>query len=141
MRGHTLLELVAVLLLLALAFGAAIPAGGRLRDRAAVIAARESVAGLVAEARAAAVAHGGADVLVESGPWRAWYVAGDSVRRTLPIESELGVSVLLGRGRLSTEVHYDALGLGRVASETLVFTRGGQQSGLVLSAYGRVRRW
>lgn len=141
MRGHTLLELAAVLLLLGLACGAVMPTGRRLRDKAAVIAARESVAGLLAEARAAAVAHGGADVLVASGPWRAWYATGDSVRRTLSIESELGVSVVLARGRASTEVHYDALGLGRVASETLVFTRGDQQSGLVLSAYGRVRRW
>jgi len=141
MRGHTLLELAAVLLLLALACGAVMPAGSRLRDKAAVIAVRESVAGLVAEARTAAVAHGGADVHVASGPWRAWYATGDSIRRTISIESELGVSVVLARGRSSTEVHYDALGLGRVASETLVFRRGNQESGLVLSAYGRVRRW
>lgn len=141
MRGYTLVELAAVLLLLALAGAAVAPAGRRLRDRAAVVAARESVAGLVAEARASALAWGGSSVHLEADPWRAWYVAGDSVRRALALERELGVTVLLSRGRPSTEVRFDALGLGRVASETLRFARGEAVSGLVLSGYARVRRW
>ncbi len=141
MRGHTLVELVAVLFLIALSCGALLPAGRRLRDKAAVIAGREAVAGLLAEARLAAVTRGGADVRVASNPWRAWYVTGDTIRRALSLEIDLGVSVVLPRGRTAAEIHYDALGLGRVASETLRFTRGDQESGLVLSSYGRVRRW
>ena len=140
MRGTTLLELVAVLLLLALAGAAIVPAGGRLRDRAAVLAARESLAGLVAEARAAAVAFGGSELHVASAPWRAWYVAADTVRREISLETELGV-VVRGRSEADIAVVFDALGLGRVASETFRLSRGGQEAGLVLSAYGRVRRW
>ncbi len=140
-RGHTLLELSAVLALMALAGSALVPAGRGLRDRSAVVSAREEVAGLFAEARVAAVALGGATVHVDASAAHAWYVSGGVTRRNLDLMTELGVDVILTRGRSQADVAFDALGLGRVASETLRFRRGDAEATLVVSSYGRVRRW
>lgn len=139
-RGHTLFELCAVLLLLAIAASAVLPLGRALADRMAVVAAREAVAGLVAEARMTALTHGGATVRLEAAPWRGWLQVGDSVARSVSLEDDLGVVVALMRSRSSVALEYDALGLGRVASETLRFRRGEQERTLVISGYGRVRR-
>lgn len=139
-RGHTLLELCAVLLLAAVAASVILPAGRTLRDRMAVVAAREAVAGLVAEARMAAVAHGGASVQLRAAPWRAWAEVGDSAFGHLALEEDLSVTVDLSRGRTLTELRYDPLGLGQVASETVRFRRGDAFAALVVSGYGRVRR-
>ncbi len=139
-RGYTLFEICAGLLLVTLAASAFLPAGRSLLDRMAVVAAREAVAGLVAEARVAALTHGGARVHLASGPWRAWAQVGDSVFGRVGLEEELAVTVELSRDRTATELRYDALGLGQVASETLRFLRGQAASSLVVSAYGRVRR-
>jgi len=139
-RGHTLFELCAALLLASIALAAVVPAGRALRDRMAVVAAREAVAGLVAEARMAAVTHGGAHVRLEAGPWRCWVEIGDSVSATAALERDLGVVVSLSRERRETTLEYDGLGLGSLASETLRFRRGDQESVLVVSGYGRLRR-
>ena len=139
-RGHTLFELCAVLALAAIAASALFPAVRNLLDRMAVVAAREAVAGLLAEARVVAMTRGGASVHLASGPWRAWAEAGDSAFGMLDLEEDLSVSVELSRDRASTELRYDALGLGQVASETLGFRRGDAGSALIVSAYGRVRR-
>ena len=139
-RGHTLFELCAVLLLVAIAASALLPLGQGLADRMAVVAAREAVAGLIADARVVALAHGGASVHLASGPWRAWAEVGDSVFGAVALEKDLSVTVDLPRGRSATELRYDALGLGQVASETLRFRRGAAASSLVISGYGRVRR-
>jgi len=139
-HGHTLFELCAALLLASLAASVLVPAGRIFRDRMAVVAAREAVAGLVAEARMAALAHGGARVRLAAGPWRCWIEVGDSVSAIAALERDLGVVVSLSRERLETSLDYDALGLGSVASETLRFRRGDQQSALIVSGYGRLRR-
>lgn len=138
--GYTLVELCSSLLLVALAGSALLPWARDLRDGLAVVAAREAVAGLLAEARVHAVAGGGATVHVRAGPWTAWAEVGDSVIGRVSLEEELGVSVILSRGRVATALRYDALGLGQVASETLLFRRGDAGRALVVSGYGRVRR-
>jgi len=139
-NGHTLLELCAVLLLAALVASVVLPAAGRLQDTFAVVAAREALAGLVAEARAAAPGHGSGSVHLRSEPWRAWSQAGGVPLRSVDLAEELGVSVDLSRGRTSMDLRYDALGLGQVASETIVLRRGSSRRALVVSGYGRVRR-
>lgn len=139
-RGYTLFEICAALLLAAMAASALLPAARDLLDRMAVVAAREAVAGLVADARVAALIHGGASVHLASGPWRAWAQVGDSAFETVGLEEDLAVTVELSRARAATELRYDALGLGQVASETLRFRRGAAASSLVVSGYGRVRR-
>jgi type II secretory pathway pseudopilin PulG len=140
-RGHTLVELTAVLLLMALASSTLLPLARRTQDRSSVIAAREAVAGLVAEARIASVMFGGASVHFAARPWRAWSEAGGEVRRRVSLEEELGVSLVLTRSRVAAQIRFDALGLGQIASETLRFQRRDAEAGLVLSSYGRVRRW
>lgn len=139
-RGHTLFELCAVLLLVGIAASALLPAGGALLDRMAVAAAREAVAGLLADARVAALTHGGAAVHLRSSPWRAWAQAGDSALGAVELEEEFAVIVELSRERSAADLRYDALGLGQAASETLRFRRGAASSSLVVSSYGRVRR-
>jgi hypothetical protein len=79
-------------------------------------------------------------VHVRAGPWQAWGEAGDSAFGWVALQEELSVTVELSRGRSATELRYDALGLGQVASETLRFRRGDAASALVVSGYGRVRR-
>jgi hypothetical protein len=56
------------------------------------------------------------------------------------LQEEYGVSLDLGGGRTDVELAYDALGLGRVASQTVVFRRGDATAELVVSGYGRLRR-
>jgi hypothetical protein len=139
-RGHTIAELCTVLLLLTLGVSFLEPTARKLRDRMAVVAAREAVASLVAEARIGAVQRGGAVVTLEAEPWRASLVVAGLMPRDVALERDLGVRVGLGRSRSETELRYDALGLGQVASETITFLRGGAEAALVVSAYGRVRR-
>ena len=140
-RGHTLLELTVAVLLMATITGSLLPAAVRYRRKAAVVAARESVAGLLAEARAVAPGFAGAVVRIESDPWRAWIQVSDSVGRSIQLEEPAGVQVVLSRSRMRTEVSYDALGIGRVASETIRFRLDGEEAGLTVSSFGRVRRW
>jgi prepilin-type N-terminal cleavage/methylation domain-containing protein len=140
-RGYTLVEVSIVLALMALSAPFLLAAGHRMRDRAAVVSARERVAGLFAEARMAAMSWGGATVHVRADDGVAWFEAGGAVRRRLSLGEEPGVTVALPRGRAASDLAYDALGIGRVASETLTFRRGDAETVLVVSGYGRVRRW
>ncbi len=140
MRGFTLLELVVFTALTAFTAAALAPAARHARDRGSVLAAREAVAGLLAEARLAALGTGDAHVTLESGPWVARAEAGDSLLRALDLEGEWGVSVELAGGRTAARIEFNPAGLGRMASETVTFRRGGAASSLVVSSLGRVRR-
>lgn len=137
--GFTVVELLVVLLLLSLAGAALVPAARRLRDRLAVLAAREAVAGVVARTRLDALAHGGARLVLATRPPTARVeVAGE--RGSSVDLREFGVALeLSGKGE-EASLSFDALGIGRVASRTVWLRRGGAEAGLVLSAYGRLRR-
>lgn len=106
-----------------------------------MVAAREAVAGLLAEARTVAPAFAGASVRIESDPGRAWIQLGDSVGPPVLLEDDTGVEIVLSGGRSGTEVAYDALAVGRIASETIRFRVGDEEAGLTVSGFGRVRRW
>jgi type II secretory pathway pseudopilin PulG len=139
MRGHTLIELLFVLFLVGVTTTSLAPVVRRQRDRALVVGAREAVVGLFAEARIAAMESGGASVRLVANPARAEAVSDARTLRGSAIAEEYGVSLSLG-GSETVEVIYDALGLGRVASQTIGFARGGETTELIVSAYGRVRR-
>jgi prepilin-type N-terminal cleavage/methylation domain-containing protein len=139
MRGYTLIELLFVLLLVGVTTASLAPYARRQRDRALVTGARESMVGLVAEARSAAVEAGGASVRIGADPPKAEVRSGARILRSTDIAEDYGVGVSLG-GSGYVEVAYDALGLGRVASQTIAFTRGNERAELVVSGYGRVRR-
>ena len=46
----------------------------------------------------------------------------------------------LSGDRESAELTFDAMGVGRVASQTFRFSRGSAQAELVVSSFGRVTR-
>jgi prepilin-type N-terminal cleavage/methylation domain-containing protein len=140
-RGYTLLELSAVLALMAAVASIVLAAGEGVRDRWAVEAAREEVAGLIAEARTAALVWGGATVHLSATGAEAWYEAGGTKWRLVALAEEVALDLVLPRGRTEAVLRFDALGLGQVASQTVRFRRGEAEATLVVSAYGRVRRW
>jgi prepilin-type N-terminal cleavage/methylation domain-containing protein len=138
--GFTLLELVTVVFLLGLALAEGLPAARNLKDRMAVVGAREAVVGVFHRARMEAVARGGARiVLVVSPPGVELWSAG-ARRSALDLAEGFDVEMALSTGRERAEIGFDPLGLGRVASQTLVFTRNGAEAGLVVSSFGRVTR-
>jgi type II secretory pathway pseudopilin PulG len=139
MRGHTLVELTFVLLLVGVAAASVAPTARQLQERAAVAAAREAVVGLLAEARSAAIETGGASVWIDADAGLAEALARGATLRRVALATDFGVTVALSGAR-RVELRYDALGLGRMASLTVVFRRGGAAAELVVSSYGRVRR-
>ena len=139
-RGYTIAELLVVLALLALLLAMAGPQAVRWRDAFAVRAARDDLAAALAWTRVAAVSGAGARLVVEPDPARF---------RTLTTLGDLGPAADLGdrygvefeTPAAPTEIAYDALGIGRLASRTLILRRGAARAGVVISAYGRVRPW
>jgi type II secretory pathway pseudopilin PulG len=140
MNGHSLIELAALLALLALAMHVVSPSVRGYRDRAEVLAARETLVGLIHEARAHAIREGSAIVRLDVDSARARIVVRDSVRRAESLGSSGPVRVELPGGRTSAEIPFNALGLGVFANETVWLEVGSARAGLVVSSYGRVRR-
>jgi prepilin-type N-terminal cleavage/methylation domain-containing protein len=139
-EGFTLLELITVLTLLALVLGRALPAGRNLLDRMAVVSAREAAVGLFHRVRMESVARGGGLIRLESSPPAMKLLAGSPLRVIEEAAPHDGVTLNLSRDRTQVELHFDAMGLGRVSSQTLVFQRGEAQAALVVSSLGRVTR-
>jgi prepilin-type N-terminal cleavage/methylation domain-containing protein len=138
--GFSLLELVLVMSIVGLALGGALPAASSLRDRMAVVGARESVVGIFHKGRIEAVAFGGASIVLRVSPPGAELWSGGALRSVVPLDGDSGVEMTLSSGRERVEIFFDALGLGRVASQTIRFVRNGSRSGLVVSSLGRVIR-
>lgn len=140
-RGFTLVETLMVLALLGVLLVVAMPPVARWRDRVAVRAARDEVASALARARITAVAAGGASLVLEPATARLWTrtPAADSLR-PLDLRRRYGVGLEAGPGPL-VELPYDALGIGRLTSRTVVLRRRGAAAGLTISAYGRARPW
>jgi type II secretory pathway pseudopilin PulG len=140
MRGHSLIELLFVMTLMGVAVTALAPAARRQRDRAQVVGAREAVVALLAEARTAAMERGSATVHVATDPpFAEGRAAGVPVRR-VALGDEFGVTVTLSGAATAADLSYDALGIGRLTSQTITFRRGHSSTELVVSGYGRVRR-
>jgi prepilin-type N-terminal cleavage/methylation domain-containing protein len=139
-EGFSLPELVLVMTIVGLALGGALPAASHLRDRLAVVGARESMVGIFHRARIEAVAFGGASIVLRVSPPGAELWAGGVLRSSVRLGGDLEVEMTLSSGRERVELLFDALGLGRVASQTIRFSRNGSRSGLVVSSLGRVTR-
>lgn len=135
-----MLELMTVIALLGLVLGQALPAARSLLDRMAVVGARDGTIGVFHRARMEAVARGGAQVVLSTDPARAEIRSGGAVLGAVDLEADYGVELTLSRNRAQAELSFDALGLGRISSQTLVLSRGDAEARLVVSAYGRVRR-
>lgn len=140
-RGHTLAELLILLVLLGIALALAAPATGRARDHFAARAARDATASALARTRMVAIGTGSARLVVRLGEGTVAVRARGTDIPPLRLADEYGVRVRSTGTGDSVAVEYDALGLGRVASRTLIFERGDARAGLSVAAFGRVRRW
>ena len=137
-EGFTLLELIVVLALSAISLSVLLPAARRQVDRMAVLGAQEEVAGLFHQARALALARGSSEIVISSTPPRVQLL---SVRDTFAgaeLQSRYGVNIGLARGRSEARLRFGPLGLGQIASQTIRFRRGEEESLLVISSLGRV---
>ncbi len=130
-----------VLAVLAVLLAAAAPPVRRWRDTAAVRAARDELAAALAATRIAAASAGGASLVLDPAGARFWISTAVSPRMDpTDLGARYRVRVEAGsRGEIV--LRYDGLGLGRIASRTIRFERGGAAAGLTVSAYGRYRRW
>ena len=138
--GYTLLELATALTLLAVAVSSLLPAARRQMDRMAVLGAREELVGYVHRARLLAVEEGGTTLRITAQPPRVQLLAGSRLLEYAPLAPDGNVTLTLSREREEVELSYDALGLGRVASQTILLERGGASASLVVSSFGRVSK-
>jgi Tfp pilus assembly protein FimT len=135
----SLVEVVTVMVVVGTLTLAGVGTARAQGDRLRVSAAREEVAGVFRAARFAARAHGGARVHVDAaGRVTLWTPADSVLTRVDP--GQHGVRLELAGQRFEAEFPFTASGVGRVASATLLLTRGGVERRLVISAQGRVRR-
>ncbi len=138
--GFTLLECLVVLVILGVGLALGTPALQDQRDRWAVLQAREASAALFSRARAEAVGSGDSDVSIrEVTPLIERHLRGVP-RESLQLDARFGVSLDLSGTSSTVVISFDALGLGRIASRTLRFTRSDAASLLIVSSYGRVAR-
>ena len=139
-RGFSILELVCALGLMAVGVSVLLPAARSVDDRLAVVAAREELIGLVVRARGQALIHGGATVVVEARPPRAWITAGRTIQEHVDLWGRHGAEIMISGGRPRVELDFDATGLGKMAGRSITVRRGVATARLVVSAYGRIRR-
>jgi prepilin-type N-terminal cleavage/methylation domain-containing protein len=139
-RGFTLLEMTVAVSLAAVLLAVGIPAAHRSMDRMAVVGAREALVGMVVRARSEALARGGATLVVDPFGGRIQVESGTDVLESLDLDTAFGVGLDVGTPSRVVRLSFDGLGIGRVASRTIVLQRGVAQAGVVVSSYGRVTR-
>ena len=137
--GTTFVELTLVLALLGILLGIVTPATQRWRDVLAVRAARDELAAGIAGARATAAAVGGAALILDRGSGIFWVATPAGAGPATDLRARYGVHIE-GPGGI-VELQYDGLGIGRLANRSIRLRRGRAEAGVVISAYGRVRRW
>lgn len=139
-HGFTLLELGIVLGILGLLLSLALPMGRRTLDFWAVQAVRDQALAALHRTRMEARVRGGAVLEVDGVAGTIVARAADSILWVRHEPGEAEVSIALPDGSTRTAVSFDALGLGVVASRTLVFRRGRAEARLVISSRGRGAR-
>lgn len=138
--GYSLIEVAVALAIIAALAPPVATAASRLRATFDLKRAQEDAARLFTAARWAAIRDGSATVELVADPPRGRVVSitGDTVAT-----ADLGpggVKLRLSRGRATSRVRYGPVGLGWVASQSLRFTKAGQEKALVISSLGRVSR-
>ena len=138
--GYSIIEIAIVLAILAALAPPLLTSAVRLRTSFYLTRSQEEAARLLAEARWAAIAEGGATLVLTAIPPRGIVVsaAGDTVAAA--VLGDGGVALQLSRGRPTARIRYGPLGLGLVSSQTIRFTLAGEERSLVVSSLGRVVR-
>ena len=139
-HGFTIIELTGVLTLMALAASLSFSVSRGLRERLAVMGAREDLVGLIIRARGEALRRGGSRVIVIQDPAEIRLEAGGEVLRRVDIAATWRTELVLCCGHASVELRFDASGLGSMAARSITLSRGSAVTRLIISAYGRIRR-
>ena len=130
-----------VLGVIGIALGIAVPGFRHALDAYGAAAGRDAVIALSARARAVAIAHGGADLIIDADSGFARIEARDAAPELFAIGDRYGVQLTIeNSSRASVTVHYDGIGLGRLANVSLLVRRGDARARAVFSMYGRARR-
>lgn len=138
--GYSIIEIAVLLVVLGALAPPLLGSARKVRTSFYLERSREEAARLFAEARWAAVAHGGATVELATDPAHGVVIAagGDTVMAASLDEG--GVTLGLSRGRATARVRFGPMGVGMVSSQTLRFGLAGEERLLVLSSLGRVSR-
>ncbi len=135
--GHTLIELVIALAIMAILASIAAPRLGTLRDRASVHSAATEIAAILSSARRAAMLRSAAAmVVIDEVRSTVSVIVGADTLLAHDAGSELGVAITATRDT----VLYAPSGRGWGASNTsIVLERGGWADTIFVSRLGRVR--
>jgi hypothetical protein len=110
-------------------------------DILAVRAARENAFGVFARARSLALQDGGAVIELSALNDRITvYTTSGAIAYELQLTGQR-VDLLPDVTSDPVMLRYDAYGLGRMMSRTITLRAGNAVAGLVVSSFGRVRRW
>lgn len=139
MRGHTLIELLFVLLLAAVGASSLVPTARKVRTWAVLSSARETLVAGFTGARATAVRHGYADLIIRSSPPAYRVESPVSPGSWVPL-ADPPLRLELDGDQDSITVRFDRMGVARFASHSIDVVVGSASSGLVVSSYGRIRR-
>ena len=138
--GATLLEVIVVCTLIGVVTGTSLPFVRGGLDSLAVSAARDEVTAAGARTRALAVSRGGATLVIDPAGNQVWIeVRGTPYALPTDFRNEFGVAISVDGTDTVSEITFDALGIGRVASRTIRITRGNAEAKLTISAFGRLR--
>lgn len=138
--GYSILEIAVLLVVLGALAPPLFGSARRLRTSFYLERSREEAARLFAEARWAAVSHGGATVELATDPAHGIVIAAGGDTVVAASLDEGGVTLGLSRGRATARVRFGPMGVGMVSSQTLRFGLAGEERLLVLSSLGRVSR-
>jgi len=138
--GYSIIEIAVLLVVLGALAPPLLGSARKLRTSFYLQRSREEAARLFAEARWAAVAHGGATVELATDPAHGIVIAADGDTVMAASHDEGGVTLGLSQGRPTARVRFGPMGVGMVSSQTLRFGLAGEERLLVLSSLGRVSR-
>ena len=140
-RGSSLIEIAVVLGVIGIALGIAVPGFRHALDAYGAAAGRDTIIALAARARSLAIAHGGADLIIDADSGLARIETRDTAPEVFALGDRFGVRLTIeNSSRPTVIVRYDGIGLGRLANLRLLVERGDAQARVVFSMYGRARR-
>lgn len=141
--GVALPDLIITLAILSILAVIAAPHLREASEAMAVRSARDAAAGELERARVLAIARGSARVIVDPATAELRVEAPPGTAAGSPLRLDVFSATVSVDGLTSgtASLDFNAIGIGQTANRTIRFHRGGQESRISLSLYGRVRRW